>query len=79
MDCIDLHLILKKIAEQLEKDLHTKAVVAGVEAVMASLGAMTTPGTRLPLAILDMGGGSTDAAVLEADGRVRIRQVPVSW
>ena len=38
---------------------------------MASLGAMTTPGTRLPLAILDMGGGSTDAAVLEADGRVR--------
>ena len=65
------HLPMQKIAEQLEKDLHTKAVVAGVEAVMASLGAMTTPGTRLPLAILDMGGGSTDAAVLEADGRVR--------
>ena len=38
---------------------------------MASLGALTTPGTRLPLAILDMGGGSTDAAVLEADGNVR--------
>ena len=38
---------------------------------MASLGAMTTPGTKLPLAILDMGGGSTDAAVLEPDGRVR--------
>ncbi len=32
---------------------------------------MTTPGTKLPLAILDMGGGSTDAAVLEPDGRVR--------
>ena len=39
-------------------------VVAGVEAVMASVGALTTPGTKLPLAILDMGGGSTDAAVL---------------
>ena len=46
-------------------------MVAGVEAVMAALGSLTTPGTRLPLAILDMGGGSTDAAVLEADGGVR--------
>ena len=39
---------------------------------MASLGAMTTPGTELPLAILDMGGGSTDAAVLNQDGSVNI-------
>lgn len=65
------HLPMQKIAERLEQELHIKAVVAGVEAVMASLGAMTTPGTKLPLAILDMGGGSTDAAVLEADGSVR--------
>lgn len=65
------HLPMQKIAERLEQDLHIRAVVAGVEAVMASLGAMTTPGTKLPLAILDMGGGSTDAAVLEPDGRVR--------
>ena len=65
------HLPMQQIAEHLEKELSVKAVVAGVEAVMASVGAMTTPGTKLPLAILDMGGGSTDAAVLEADGRVR--------
>lgn len=65
------HLPMQQIAERLEKELSVKAVVAGVEAVMASVGAMTTPGTKLPLAILDMGGGSTDAAVLEADGRVR--------
>ncbi len=65
------HLPMQKIAERLEQELHVRSTVAGVEAVMASLGAMTTPGTRLPLAILDMGGGSTDAAVLEADGRVR--------
>ncbi|MDO4273441.1 MAG: diol dehydratase reactivase subunit alpha [Eubacteriales bacterium] len=64
------HLPMQKIAEKLEQELKVKAVVAGVEAVMASLGALTTPGTRLPLAILDMGGGSTDAAVLEADGQV---------
>ncbi len=65
------HLPMQKIAQKLEEELHIKAVVAGVEAVMASLGAMTTPGTQLPLAILDMGGGSTDAAVLEPDGSVR--------
>ena len=65
------HLPMQKIAERLEQELHVKAVVAGVEAVMASLGAMTTPGTKLPLAILDMGGGSTDAAVLQPDGSVK--------
>ena len=65
------HLPMQQIADRLEEELHVKASVAGVEAVMASLGAMTTPGTRLPLAILDMGGGSTDAAVLETDGSVR--------
>jgi diol dehydratase reactivase alpha subunit len=64
-------LPMQQIAQRLEQELSVKAVVAGVEAVMASLGAMTTPGTRLPLAILDMGGGSTDAAVLEPDGSVR--------
>ena len=64
-------LPMQQIAARLEQELHVKAVVAGVEAVMASLGAMTTPGTRLPLAILDMGGGSTDAAILQEDGRVR--------
>ena len=65
------HLPMQQIADRLEEELHVKASVAGVEAVMASLGAMTTPGTRLPLAILDMGGASTDAAVLEPDGSVR--------
>ena len=65
------HLPMQQIADRLEEELHVKASVAGVEAVMASLGAMTTPGTRLPLAILDMGGGSTDAAVLEPDVSVR--------
>lgn len=64
-------LPMQQIAARLEQELHVKAVVAGVEAVMASLGAMTTPGTRLPLAILDMGGGSTDAAILQEDGSVR--------
>lgn len=65
------HLPMEQIAEKLEEELHLKGKVAGVEAVMASLGALTTPGTQLPLAILDMGGGSTDAALLDADGTVK--------
>lgn len=64
------HLPMRQIAQKLEQVLKVKATVAGVEAVMASLGALTTPGTQLPLAILDMGGGSTDAAVLHPDGTV---------
>lgn len=63
-------LPMQKIAEKLKEELNTDVVVAGVEAIMASLGALTTPGTKLPLAILDMGGGSTDAAVINPDGSV---------
>ena len=68
-------LPMEGIAKNLEAELGVKASVAGVEAVMASLGALTTPGAALPLAILDMGGGSTDGAVLYPDGKVeRIHQ-----
>ncbi|MGO5444661.1 diol dehydratase reactivase subunit alpha [Faecalimonas sp. LCP19S3_D12] len=66
------HLPMQKIADKLKTELKTDVVVAGVEAVMASLGAVTTPGTQLPLAILDMGGGSTDAALITEDGKVTI-------
>ena len=66
------HLPMQKIADKLKTELKIDVVVAGVEAVMASLGAVTTPGTQLPLAILDMGGGSTDAALITEDGKVTI-------
>ena len=65
-------LPMQEIAQRLESDLGTEVKVAGVEAVMASLGALTTPGTKLPLAILDMGGGSTDAAVVSEEGQVTL-------
>ena len=64
-------LPIQEIANELEKDLKTKVIVAGVEAVMAILGAWTTPGTDLPLAILDLGGGSTDAAILDKKGQIK--------
>lgn len=64
-------LPMQQIAAALTQELGVRSHVAGVEAVMASLGALTTPGTQLPLAILDMGGGSTDAALLDEQGQVR--------
>lgn len=63
-------LPMQEIASQLHMELDTEVTVAGVEAVMAAIGALTTPGTMLPLAILDMGGGSTDAALISKDGNV---------
>ena len=65
-------LPMQEIAAHLTTDLGTDVKVAGVEAVMASLGALTTPGTKLPLAILDMGGGSTDAAIIDESGHVNL-------
>lgn len=65
-------LPMQEIASRLTTELGTEVKVAGVEAVMASLGALTTPGTQLPLAILDMGGGSTDAAIINREGQVKM-------
>ena len=64
------HLPMQEIAKKLKIELNIDVKIAGVEAVMASLGALTTPGTKLPLAILDMGGGSTDAALITPEGTV---------
>ncbi|MFV0528330.1 MAG: diol dehydratase reactivase subunit alpha [Lachnospiraceae bacterium] len=63
-------LPMERIAALLREQLHVNVKVAGVEAVMAAIGALTTPGTTLPLAILDLGGGSTDAAIIKEDGSV---------
>ncbi|WP_031469514.1 diol dehydratase reactivase subunit alpha [Sciscionella sediminilitoris] len=51
------------LAEELRRGLGVEVRVGGVEADMAVLGALTTPGTDRPLAVLDLGGGSTDAAL----------------
>lgn len=64
-------LPMRELAEALQRELGIRAEVAGVEAVMASLGALTTRGSTFPLAILDLGGGSTDAALLTQEGTVK--------
>lgn len=61
---------IQKVAALLEKETGILVEVGGVEAEMAIRGALTTPGTRAPIVILDMGGGSTDAAMMDESGRI---------
>ena len=61
-------LQMQRIAQHMAAELGIAVEVGGVEADMAIRGALTTPGTAAPIAILDMGAGSTDASVMRADG-----------
>lgn len=63
-------LQMQMIASDLQEKMQKKVVVGGVEAEMAIIGALTTPGTNKPLAIIDMGAGSTDASVITKDEKI---------
>ncbi|EJN58777.1 diol dehydratase reactivase subunit alpha [Halogranum rubrum] len=63
-------LPMRQIADGIEAEIGTTVVIQGVEANMAVLGSLTTPGTDVPIAILDMGGGSTDAAYMDVDKEI---------
>ena len=63
-------LQMEMIANELESKINKKVVVGGVEAEMAIIGALTTQGTAKPLAIIDMGAGSTDASIMTKDGEI---------
>ncbi|MDK2927926.1 MAG: hypothetical protein PWR31_1617 [Bacillota bacterium] len=64
-------LQMERIARALAEETGITVEVGGVEANMAIRGALTTPGTSAPLAILDLGAGSTDAALITKSGEVR--------
>jgi diol dehydratase reactivase alpha subunit len=64
-------LQMQRIAEGMAKELGIRVEVGGVEADMAILGALTTPGSSAPIAILDMGAGSTDASVMRRHGETQ--------
>lgn len=64
-------LQMQRIAHDMTDQFGIPVEVGGVEADMAVRGALTTPGSSIPIAILDMGAGSTDASVLRADGKAR--------
>lgn len=64
-------LPMQRLARKLESEIMVPTIVAGVEAEMAIRGALTTPGTKPPLAILDLGGGSTDASLITESGEIK--------
>mgnify|MGYP006066351119 FL=1 len=65
-------LQMQMIAEELTDRLKIPVYVGGVEADMAIKGALTTPGTNVPIAIVDMGAGSTDASIKNKEGNVKL-------
>jgi diol dehydratase reactivase alpha subunit len=58
------HLLMERLALGLAQEIGVRVELGGVEANMAILGTLTTPGIDAPLAILDLGAGSTDAALM---------------
>ncbi|MDR1077786.1 MAG: diol dehydratase reactivase subunit alpha [Propionibacteriaceae bacterium] len=64
-------LQMERVASQMTAELTIPVQVGGVEADMAIRGALTTPGSSAPIAILDMGAGSTDASILRGNGQGR--------
>ncbi len=69
------HLQMQIIANLIENELHVPVEIGGAEAEAAILGALTTPGTNKPMAILDLGAGSTDARL----STKRTRRLQFTW
>ncbi|BHH83726.1 diol dehydratase reactivase subunit alpha [Desulforhopalus sp. 52FAK] len=62
---------MQRLAKKINEEIAVPVEIGGVEAEMAILGALTTPGTEAPLAVLDLGGGSTDASIIHVNGDVK--------
>ncbi len=65
-------LPMKHLAEAVRAETGIAVEIGGVEAEMAINGALTTPGTKPPLAIIDLGAGSTDASLMRENGTVEL-------
>ncbi|EAA6943769.1 diol dehydratase reactivase subunit alpha [Salmonella enterica] len=63
-------LQMAMIAREIEQKLNIDVQIGGAEAEAAILGALTTPGTTRPLAIIDLGAGSTDASIINPKGEI---------
>jgi diol dehydratase reactivase alpha subunit len=64
-------LLMERVARSLSEEIGAPVELGGVEANMAMRGVLTTPGIDLPLAIVDIGAGSTDAAMMQRGKPVR--------
>ena len=63
-------LQMAMIAREIKQKLNIDVQIGGAEAEAAILSALTTPGTTRPLAILDLGAGSTDASIINPKGEI---------
>lgn len=64
-------MLMGALLKSLKAELPFPVYVGGVEVEMAVRGAFTTPGTRMPLVVVDMGAGSVDAAYWSAENEIR--------
>ena len=62
---------MQKLAGYFAEAIGIPVEVVGIEANMAALGTLTTPGSDSPLAVVDIGAGSTDACYYGKDGQSR--------
>jgi len=65
-------LPMQRLAKAVSEEFGVKVEVGGIEADMAIRGALTTPGTKPPVAVLDLGAGSSDASFMKTDGSVTL-------
>lgn len=63
-------LQMGNIANELCDQVGIEVKIGGVEGDMAVKGSLTTPGTQKPLAVIDVGAGSTDASFISHNGSV---------
>ena len=63
--------MIQHLLERVQAELGVPMEVGGTEIEMAILGALTTPGVEKPVVVLDLGGGSVDAARMDVNGGVK--------
>lgn len=63
-------LQMQKIADLIQDEMNVPVEIGGAEAEAAIHGALTTPGTTKPIAILDLGAGSTDASIIDQNNKI---------
>lgn len=64
-------MLMDELLKALKESLPFPVSIGGVEVEMAVRGALTTPGTKQPLIVVDMGAGSVDAAYWEEDRQIK--------
>jgi len=63
--------LITEVAQKLTEETGKKVFIEGIEVVMAQMGARTTPGVQLPMALIDIGAGSTDVAWIDSLGECK--------